>query len=92
MQEETPFLNHLKYQEEGTMNSVTITDFQKKIRYEYSDRSLLETALTHSSFANEHQLKNFRIMNAWSFLVTQYWNWCPVMFCLRAIRKSLKGH
>lgn len=50
------------------MNSVTITDFQKKIRYEYSDRNLLETALTHSSFANEHQLKKFQNNERLEFL------------------------
>ncbi|MFI3140947.1 MAG: ribonuclease III [Clostridia bacterium] len=30
---------------------------EKKIGYVFSDKSLLETALTHSSFANEKQLK-----------------------------------
>ena len=41
------------------MDFEKIKAFQAKICYEYSDRDLLETALTHSSFANEHQLKKF---------------------------------
>ena len=30
-----------------------MTDFQKKIGYEFNDKSLLKRALTHSSYANE---------------------------------------
>lgn len=39
------------------MNAVTIKSFQNIIHYEYKDLTLLETALTHSSYANEHKLK-----------------------------------
>ena len=39
------------------MNAVTIKSFQDIIHYEYKDLTLLETALTHSSYANEHKLK-----------------------------------
>ena len=30
-----------------------MTDFQKKIGYEFKDKELLKRALTHSSYANE---------------------------------------
>ena len=33
-----------------------MTDIEKKIGYEFRDRSLLEMALTHSSYANEKKL------------------------------------
>lgn len=39
------------------MDNVKINSFQEQIQYEYNDFNLLETALTHSSYANEHQLK-----------------------------------
>ena len=42
------------------MDLKKITAFQQKIGYEYSDVSLLETALIHSSFANEHNLRKFQ--------------------------------
>lgn len=39
------------------MNSENIKTFQNKIDYQYRNVGLLETALTHSSYANEHQMK-----------------------------------
>lgn len=39
------------------MNSLIMNTFQEQIQYHYSDIALAETALTHSSYANEHQLK-----------------------------------
>ncbi|WP_405321425.1 ribonuclease III [Frisingicoccus sp.] len=39
------------------MDSIKAKSFQESIQYQYEDISLLETALTHSSYANEHQLK-----------------------------------
>ncbi len=50
------------------MDFEKIKAFQAKICYEYSDRDLLETALTHSSFANEHQLKKFQNNERLEFL------------------------
>lgn len=35
-----------------------MTDIEKKIGYAFSDKKLLKTALTHSSYANEHHTKN----------------------------------
>ncbi len=34
-----------------------LAEFQQKIGYEFRDESLLERALTHSSYANEHHMK-----------------------------------
>lgn len=39
------------------MDTITTQSFQDIIQYQYKDISFLETALTHSSYANEHQLK-----------------------------------
>lgn len=39
------------------MDSIKTKSFQDKVKYQYKDISLLETALTHSSYANEHQMK-----------------------------------
>ena len=39
------------------MDSLKMKSFQKTIGYRFKQVSLLENALTHSSYANEHQLK-----------------------------------
>ena len=36
-----------------------LEEYEKRIGYRFRDRSLLETALTHSSFANEHKCKSY---------------------------------
>lgn len=36
----------------------SLDDFERKIEYKFSNRNYLETALTHSSYANEHHIKN----------------------------------
>ena len=36
-----------------------LTEYEKLIGYRFRDKSLLETALTHSSFANEHKCKSY---------------------------------
>ncbi len=38
------------------MDRKLITEFEKRIGYEFKDKSLLQMALTHSSYANEHHL------------------------------------
>ena len=35
-----------------------LTEIEKKIGYEFSDKQLLETALSHSSYANENHTRN----------------------------------
>jgi len=42
--------------------------FQQKIDYRFSDVSLLETALIHSSYANEHKLKKYQNNERLEFL------------------------
>ena len=39
-----------------------MTDTEKKIGYEFSNKNLLKTALTHSSYANEHRTKNNELL------------------------------
>lgn len=36
-----------------------LKDYEKLIGYEFQNKSLLETALTHSSYANEHHCKSY---------------------------------
>lgn len=36
-----------------------LEEYERLIGYEFRDRSLLETALTHSSYANEHKCKSY---------------------------------
>lgn len=36
-----------------------LEEYEKLIEYEFRDKSLLETALTHSSYANEHKVKSY---------------------------------
>lgn len=40
------------------MRKEDLTEIQKRIGYRFSDLSLLETAFTHSSYANEHGCKD----------------------------------
>ena len=37
---------------------IIILEIEKKIGYEFKDKSLIETALTHSSYANEHKVRD----------------------------------
>ena len=50
------------------MNSKNLKDFQEKIQYLFKDQGLLETALTHSSFANEHHLEKHQNNERLEFL------------------------
>ena len=36
-----------------------LEEYEKRIGYRFRDKSLLETALTHSSYANEHKCKSY---------------------------------
>ena len=36
-----------------------LEEYEKLIGYEFRDRGLLETALTHSSYANEHKTESY---------------------------------
>ena len=36
-----------------------LEEYEKNIGYQFRDKGLLETALTHSSFANEHKCKSY---------------------------------
>ena len=36
-----------------------LEEYEKRIGYRFRDRQLLETALTHSSYANEHKCKSY---------------------------------
>ena len=36
-----------------------LEEYEKLIGYRFRDRKLLETALTHSSYANEHKCKSY---------------------------------
>ena len=37
----------------------SLEEYEKLIGYRFRDRKLLETALTHSSYANEHKCKSY---------------------------------
>mgnify|MGYP003096833251 CR=1 FL=1 len=36
-----------------------LEEYEKRIGYRFRDKQLLETALTHSSFANENKCKSY---------------------------------
>lgn len=46
----------------------SLKTFEKKIKYFFNDSELLNRALTHSSFANEHKLKNIKYNERLEFL------------------------
>lgn len=47
---------------------MNIREFEAKIGYNFNNRRLLETALTHSSFAREHDMGNYRSNERMEFL------------------------
>ena len=54
-----------------------LTEYEKLIGYRFRDKSLLETALTHSSFANEHKCKSYERLeflgdSVLGFITAQY--------------------
>lgn len=52
-------------------NNLQIREIERKIGYEFSDKNLLATAFTHSSYANEKKLSSNENME---FSATRYWN------------------
>ena len=48
---------------------------EEKIGYSFRDRSLLENALTHSSYANEHRAAGVPSNERLEFLGTPSWGW-----------------
>jgi ribonuclease-3 len=40
------------------MNNNNLSELEEKIEYHFKDRSLLELAVTHTSYANEHRREN----------------------------------
>lgn len=50
------------------MDKQKTRSFQEKVKYTYRNTDLMETALTHSSFANEHHLKKFQNNERLEFL------------------------
>ena len=38
---------------------LSLEEYEKRIGYRFKNKDLLETALTHSSFANEHKCKSY---------------------------------
>ena len=46
------------FQAEKKMNNNNLSELEEKIEYHFKDRSLLELAVTHTSYANEHRREN----------------------------------
>ena len=60
-----------------TENSLQLREIEKRIGYEFKDKSLPETAFTHSSYANERKLRSNENMEFFGdaileFLVSEY--------------------
>ena len=47
---------------------MNVKDFENRIGYCFQNKSLLQTAFTHSSFQNEHQMKQFECYERLEFL------------------------
>lgn len=50
------------------MNPEKLTEFEEKIKYHFTDKQLIRTALTHSSYANEKRLKRYNNNERLEFL------------------------
>ena len=46
---------------------------ETKLGYQFQNPKLLDHALTHSSYANEHHLGSIAATNAWNFWATPCW-------------------
>ena len=44
---------------------LSLEEYEKRIGYRFKNKDLLETALTHSSFANEHKCKSYERLEFW---------------------------
>ena len=51
-----------------------LEEYEKRIGYRFQNKELLETALTHSSFANEHKCKSYERLESTS--ASRCWNCC----------------
>ena len=49
-------------------------DLEKKLNYSFRDPALLEEALNHSSYANEHRAAGLRRTSGWSSWGTPCWD------------------
>ena len=48
-------------------------DLEKKLNYTFRNQALLEEALNHSSYANEHRAVGCAAMSGWSSWGTPCW-------------------
>lgn len=64
-------------------NHTLLKELQQKIDYQFKDENLLFTALTHSSYANEHKLHKIHHNERLEFLGMRYLKLYPVISCLR---------
>ena len=64
-------------------NHTLLKELQQKIDYQFKDENLLFTALTHSSYANEHKLHKIHHNERLEFLGDRYLKLYPVISCLR---------
>ena len=60
-----------------------IKDLEAAIGYRFQNITLLQNALTHSSYANERWHNSLRAMSDWSFWVTPFWAWSWRSTCTR---------
>lgn len=44
-----------------------LKELEKRIGYHFQNPELLEKALRHSSYANEHKMNRIECKNGWSF-------------------------
>ena len=74
------------------MNNIDkLMDLEKKIRYKFQDFGLLEMAMRHSSYANEHHMERLECNERLEFLGDACWKLYPANFYTRHSRVSRRA-
>ena len=67
-----------------------VRELEEKIGYHFHDKNYLLTALTHSSYANEHK-GECKYNERLEFLGIPFWAWWWRITCLSTARTCRKG-
>ena len=68
-----------------------MNELEEKLGYRFKDRGLLEHAMTHSSYANEHRGAGLTSNERLEFWATRCWGWWWRTTCSTSTRTCPRG-